>query len=426
MSPVPPLPDPTWAALPTRTSAPPGGSARAAAVARLQAWALEGGARLDGVALSVDAAGDGAVRAARAIAVGERLLTIPRALMVRDDELAATATGAIDLGPEVAGPRDALAVWLPLEARRPDSRWRAFLDVQPAAFADLPMFRGGDELAPLAGTAARRAAAAAHADVVDTYARLPVALRAQVSLADYAWGRAIVASRGFNAPDTLDDRVAFIPVADLFNHHPGQTRWQYDPLTAVWSVEARRAFAAGDEVHFDYGAKGNTALLVGYGFALPDNPATAVALALPGAPAITVTARFDDDARAALATARRRAAGLGPVDDDDDDAWRGVEVERAAMTMLAAAALTAHDRIAPPDDTPASDSWRRSCSVVRAGERAVLAATAAFARAAIAHLAAPTRAALVATADALAPTPHGPDALLRGYLRAAADALVVG
>ena len=402
MSPVPPLPDPTWAALPTRTSAPPGGSARAAAVARLQAWALEGGARLDGVALSVDAAGDGAVRAARAIAVGERLLAIPRALMVRDDELAATATGAIDLGPEVAGPRDALAVWLPLEARRPDSRWRAFLDVQPAAFADLPMFRGGDELAPLAGTAARRAAAAAHADVVDTYARLPVALRAQVSLADYAWGRAIVASRGFNAPDTLDDRVAFIPVADLFNHHPGQTRWQYDPLTAVWSVEARRAFAAGDEVHFDYGAKGNTALLVGYGFALPDNPATAVALALPGAPAITVTARFDDDA------------------------WRGVEVERAAMTMLAAAALTAHDRIAPPDDTPASDSWRRSCSVVRAGERAVLAATAAFARAAIAHLAAPTRAALVATADALAPTPHGPDALLRGYLRAAADALVVG
>lgn len=418
MPPAAPLADPTWAALPARPGPPPTAAQRAAAVARLRTWAIDGGARLDGVTLSVDAAGDGAVRAARAIAVGETLLAIPRRLMLRDDELAATAAGMPDLGAEVAGPRDALAVWLPLEARRPDSPWRAFLDVQPAAFADLPMFRGDDALAPLAGTAARRAAAMAHADVVETYARLPASLRAQVSLADYAWGRAIVASRGFNAPDTLDERVAFIPVADLFNHRADETRWQYDPPTATWTVSARRAFAAGDEVHFDYGAKGNTALLVGYGFALPDNPATAAELTLPDAPPRAVTARFDDGVHAALAVARRRAAGLGPsADDDDDDGWRGVDVERIALAALADAAQAAHDRIAPPDPA-ARDGWERTCAVVRAGERAVLAAVAAFAHAAADQLATSGRAAVTTTVDLSAP---GAAALLRGYLDDVAD-----
>lgn len=419
---APPLADPTWPALPARPGPHPTAAQRGAAIARLRAWAIAGGARLDGVALHVDAAGDGSMRAARAIAAGETLLTIPRRLMLRDDELAATATGAVDLGPDVAGPRDALAVWLPLEARRDDSPWRAFLDVQPASFADLPMFRGDDELAPLAGTAARRAAAAAHADVVDTYRRLPAAVRAEVSLADYAWGRAIVASRGFNAPDTLDERVAFIPIADLFNHHPGQTRWQYDPITAAWSVTARRAFAAGDELHFDYGAKGNTALLVGYGFALADNPATAAELTLPDAPPLAVTARFDDGVRAALAVARRRAAGLGPTDDDgdaDDDAWRGDDVERAALAALAAAAQAAHDRIAPPDPT-ARDGWERTCAVVRAGERAVLAAVAAFAQVAARELA--TSGGAAVTTDAVALSAGGAAALLRGYLAAIARA----
>lgn len=414
-----PLVDPTWAALPARPGPHPSAAQRAAAIARLRDWAVAGGARLDGVELHVDAAGDGAVRAARAIAAGETLLTIPRRLMLRDDELASTATGAPDLGPDVAGPRDALAVWLPLEARRDGSPWRALLDVQPAAFADLPMFRGDDDLAPLAGTAARRAAAAAHADVVATYARLPATRRAQVSLADYAWGRAIVASRGFNAPDTLDERVAFIPVADLFNHRPGETRWQYDPVAAVWSVEARRAFAAGDEVHFDYGAKGNTPLLVGYGFALADNPATAAALAFAGGPVVELTARYDDDVRAALAVARRRAAGGGAAADDDDLAWCGVDVERAALAELAAAAQAAHDRIAPPDASPGR--WRRTCAVVRAGERAVLAAIVEFARGATTHLATPRRAALAAAAAAPPPSSHGPATLLGGYLREVAE-----
>jgi hypothetical protein len=227
--------EPTGTALPVRPIARPQPAERAAAIVRLEDWARERGARFDALALRVDGNGHATAHAARDLAGGEPLVAIPRALILR------------------GASRDALATWLPLEVARPDSPWKPFLDVLPVQLPELPMFRDG-------------------AEVRASYALLDDETRARVTLADYAWGRAIVRSRGFNAPNTIEPRVALIPIVDLMDHAPGETTWRYDGARAEYLVTALRPFARGEQVHFDYGDYGNAHLLEEYGFVLADNP----------------------------------------------------------------------------------------------------------------------------------------------------------
>ena len=351
----------TWSALPVRSIDRPDPATRAAAIARQETWAIASGARFDALEVRVDATGNSTTHARRAIAVGEPIVTIPRRLIITDVELAATSTGEPDpYGGRGRSPRDTLATWLALEACRADSPWRPFLDVLPVQLPDLPMFRGDGDLDALAGTAAHVLAAEVHADVLATHGAFADEMRARVPLADYAWGRAIVGSRGFNAPDTIEQRIALIPIVDLMDHHPGETTWTYDLERAEYVVSALRAFDAGQAVHFDYGTYGNGHLLVEYGFALPDNPHDE-ALLMFGETPVIVSARFDERLMNALTLAR-------------PPAW-----EPGALDELAAAALRSVERLArgAPRE-PGSSSWDEICAVVRRGERKVLDEIVAF------------------------------------------------
>ncbi len=333
--------DPTWHALPSRPGEAPTAAARAAAVARLESWAAARGARFEALEVRVDAAGNASAQARRPIGRGEPIVTIPRALMLADRDVGASSPGE-------------LAAWLALEAARLDSPWRPFLEVMPARFADMPVFRGGDELAPIAGTTARLLAAEAHRETLAAYAALPDHVRARVPLAAYAWGRAVVQSRGFNAPFTIDPSIAFIPIVDLMDHARGETTWRYDVAGARYVVTASRDFAAGEAVHLDYGAYGNARLLVDYGFALPDNPDDETVLVLAGEPFLVA------------------GPGDGRLADlRETFGWR-------AIARAAASAIERLDRL--PDRPPAaSGSWHASCALVRAGERRTLARIVAWA-----------------------------------------------
>ncbi len=306
---------------------------RADRIARLEAWAAERGARFDALVFPVDAAGDCTARARRAIAAGERIITIPQPLM-----LVERARGL-----------DALAAWLAFEARRADSPWRPYLDALPAELPDVAIFCGDEDLAALAGTAAHVAAAAARSEVAASHAALAEP-DARVSLAAFAWGKAIISSRAFNAPDTIDPHIAFIPIVDLMNHRPGDATWRYDPAATVYEVTTLRAFAAGDEVGFDYGAYGNAHLLVNYGFVLADNPHDEAAVILPDGEPVLVAARRDVRFEYALARVGSRDALAAA-------ARRGLE------------RLDAYARDGAGDG---ATSWLRACALVRRGERAVL------------------------------------------------------
>lgn len=317
---------PTWDALPVRAVQRPTPAARAAAVERMADWARGCGARFESLVLGVDDVGNSTVRAARALAANEAIVTIPRKLILTPDG---------DVG-----------LWLAEELECADSPWRPFLDVLPVGFPDAPVFRGGDELAPLAGTAARHWAADAREVIVSNYASFPASTRARVSLAAYAWGRVVVHSRGFDAPFTFDPRIAFIPIIDLMDHRRDETAWQYRVDRNEYVLYALRDFAAGEPVHFTYGTYGNTHLLVEYGFALPDNPYDEAVLFLGGEP-LLVRAEVNEQLAHALtlaspaeigAEARRRLAAI-----DENDGGRN------------------------------ATDWETTCALVRRGERETLA-----------------------------------------------------
>jgi len=396
---APPAAEPTWPALAARPDIPAPPDGRRAAIERQLAWARAAGASWDGIEFHVDGSGSASVLASRKLSSGEPILTIPRQLMIVDNELAASTTGELALGFPEASPRDALAAWLPLEAREPTSRWRPYFDALPASFAELPMFRDGDDLGALAGTAAHALAAEKNREVQATYDRLSPDLRARLSLADFAWGCAVVMSRAFHAPGTLEHRLAMIPLLEILNHGLDDTTWIYYPSKGL-VVSTEREFAIGDEVHFSYGERSNTHLVVHFGFALPGNTAREAGLLFDRAsdpvndvaahlmwnvpleaPArIRVGCVLDHRFERALSLARLQASG--PVERaravdagltlHGDLPWLGGALEEAAFTVLAAAArralaeLNAHSPRAP------YRPWDQMCSVVRDAERDVL------------------------------------------------------
>jgi hypothetical protein len=441
----------TWVALPLRPGASPSAAERRAAVERALAWARSTGASWDGIEFVIDEDGSSSARACRVISSGESILTIPRRLMIIDNELAASTTGKLALGLRDPRQRDALAAWLPLEAREPASRWRAHLEALPAQLAELPMFHGEQDLATLAGTTAHAIAGDDARAVRQRYDQLSAELRARLSLADFAWGCAIVMSRAFHAPGSLEHRIALLPVVDFMNHRLGDTTWSYDPADGLFVISTERAFATGDEVHFSYGDRSNTHLFVHYGFTEPTNaageagllferasdPVTAIAAHLLwnaplDAPArMRVGCQLDHRFLRALALARLQAAG--PIDRAraldsgltpyGDIPWLGAALERTAFAVMAAAARRAlaalEIRTRPADDS----AWSTSCAIVRGGERVVLEQLLELATAAPDHLHAPEATKLRAAAEAIPGDAIGAQRLLRQYLRALADAL---
>lgn len=378
---APPPPGP-WEPLPQRPVAVPTAEGRRGAVARALAWAGASGVRCDGVEVRVDEHGGASIHATRALAAGETILVVPRRLMIVERD------------------RDELAVWLALEARDPTSPSRAYLGAVPARFDELPVFRDAEDMAALAGTAAHALAALDGDDIRASHAGLPAEIRARVSLADFAWGRAIIRSRGFHAVGSVEPQIALVPVVDFFNHRPGDTTWTFDPAVGDLVIEAERGFAAGEGVGFTYGDRSNTRLLVQYGFTDPDAPSEAALVFEPApdpvadvaghllwdlplaAPArVIVGGQLDEKLFRALSVARLHAAspaereraldlGLTPR---GDLPWLGAALEAATFSLVGAAARRALDDLDAHAPRTAGDrAWDRSCALVRASERSVL------------------------------------------------------
>ena len=89
----------------------------------------------------------------------------------------------------------------------------------------------------------------------------------------YTWF--LVGSRGFynETPETLRhpwvDRLAMVPVADLFNHAETGCSVSFTPDS--YMIEADRAYPAGQEICTSYGGHSNDFLLTEYGFLLEKN-----------------------------------------------------------------------------------------------------------------------------------------------------------
>ncbi|KAF8542264.1 hypothetical protein BDD12DRAFT_729499 [Trichophaea hybrida] len=106
----------------------------------------------------------------------------------------------------------------------------------------------------------------------------------------FLWATTVFTSRSFmgklmrwdgnpDAHSYEDDDPALFPIVDSLNHRPrAKITWQ--PGSDALSLVSVDRIEAGDEIFNNYGPKANEELLLGYGFATPDNPTDTITLRL--------------------------------------------------------------------------------------------------------------------------------------------------
>ena len=96
-----------------------------------------------------------------------------------------------------------------------------------------------------------------------------------VSEQDFAYGWLVVNTRTFllETPETMlypyDDRLALLPLADLFNHADCGCKVTFSTESYVFTAD--RTYEEGEEVYISYGEHSNDFLLTEYGFMLQPN-----------------------------------------------------------------------------------------------------------------------------------------------------------
>ncbi|KAL7944333.1 hypothetical protein V8C42DRAFT_326509 [Trichoderma barbatum] len=102
----------------------------------------------------------------------------------------------------------------------------------------------------------------------------------EVPYKEYAYAWLIVNTRSFynETPETLkypwEDRLALIPVADLFNHSDGGCKVYYSP--DGYHIVTDRAYEEGEELLISYSRHSNDYNLLEYGFIPDENPSDGV------------------------------------------------------------------------------------------------------------------------------------------------------
>jgi hypothetical protein len=121
---------------------------------------------------------------------------------------------------------------------------------------------------------------------------------------EYLYSWLIVNTRTFSyvTPDmegfAYEDRLALVPITDLFNHEDSGCEVSFSPKSFI--ITADRMYQAGDEVHICYGSHSNDFLLTEYGFVLTKNKWDEVCLDDMILPLLDATQRIQLDNRGYL------------------------------------------------------------------------------------------------------------------------------
>ncbi|KAK2075041.1 hypothetical protein P8C59_009200 [Phyllachora maydis] len=252
---------------------------------QLTEWAQEQGIVLDGVKpRRIPGKGIGIV-ATKRLKPGQSILEVPTSALRTLDTVPSALARRLPKDLTVHG---LLAADLALDQTAKYAVWNALSPTRASIWSTLPLTWPPALQAhlPEAGQAVLRAQQAKlardWAAVSQALGRRPFpALSssssgspgAPLSEADYTYAWLLVETRTFYHSTARTERrlrrhdhMALQPVADLFNHGEAGCRVAFD--AAGFSVYADRAYARGDEVVISYGAHGNDALLVEYGFVL--------------------------------------------------------------------------------------------------------------------------------------------------------------
>eukprot|EP00752_Nemacystus_decipiens_P006075 g5483.t1 len=238
-----------------------------------------------------ETAGRGMI-ANREIKEGDELFTLPIDLLLTKD--AARKEFGADIITDDLSEYIAIALLLVHEkAKGKGSFWSSYIGVLPTvedvyptylwAEEDLTLLEGSPVIA--ATESMRRKLEAEYATVEsDLLDKFPKILRKEVhTYAEFQWAFSMLFSRAIRLGGlSTGEAVALVPYADLFNHNPFANSYIDARQQGFFSktdevvVYADRSYKKMEQVYISYGPKGNSDLLLLYGFSLDRNPYNSV------------------------------------------------------------------------------------------------------------------------------------------------------
>lgn len=169
-----------------------------------------------------------------------------------------------------------IAMFLLNEMRKGDeSKWKYYIDMLPKSYDNFPMFYTQEELDLLKNSVFEKILENNKKKLKEDYDILveKIDFLRDIPYVKYLESRIITSSRVYSIKIHGEPSLAMVPYADLFNHKvPKDTSWFYDDETDRFTVKAIKDVKKGVEVYDTYGNKGNTDLLLFYGFTVDDNP----------------------------------------------------------------------------------------------------------------------------------------------------------
>ncbi|KAJ3494272.1 hypothetical protein NLG97_g4184 [Lecanicillium saksenae] len=230
-------------------------------------WAAPRGVRLQGIQPHHEENSGIGMRAIKSLQKGDVLIAIPSRMMRGLDTISAATRAKLPPKMSIHGLLAAEFILKP-----PPETWVKVIPTF-AEFNSIPFFWSQPAQALLPGTA-QRLLKAQQRNFSRDWEKVQSAFP-QVSRQDYAHAWFVVSTRAFyqETEETLQypwlDRLALLPVADLFNHAAIGCKVQYN--TDGYDVVADRSYSEGDEVYTSYGEHSNDFLLAEYGFLLQNN-----------------------------------------------------------------------------------------------------------------------------------------------------------
>jgi protein-histidine N-methyltransferase len=299
------------------------GGVHAAPVSLLIDWMKAGGAT-DLVELRAHSSDFRSVHAARDVAAGEVLISVPERFMMTSEMAKASAVGqALTARCRLRASHSWLACYLLAErhklfpptvdpaappepgaegaapapakpsaratppARNPDgsSFWTPYIATLPVSYRSMPVHYDGTEWRYLNGSFIVDVVYASAEELLLEYENLldcmPAFAAANLSRDAFVWARHAVATRLFGYHIGDEYASALVPFADMVNHRrPRVAAWSFDAERRHFVITAVANLTRGTEITVSYGQKCNSRLLLNYGFASIRNEFNTAALHL--------------------------------------------------------------------------------------------------------------------------------------------------
>lgn len=390
-----------------------------ASIWTLASWFRDEGGRLGGAKIQWNG-GTPTFVAARNLAAGDPVLTVPLRLCVTSDTARNSATGLRLIPTRPKTERAYFGTFL-ADTRLRGGYWRPMVDALPRTMAHRPDAFCRADWALMQGSHAQHLALqhrqSARAHFRHTRRVLPAGLR--IPVRDYWWGWQASTMLTFGLSIGGESRSAIAPFGELFGHSFAANCTFAGDHSKQFEIRTSDAVLAGQPLTVSYGPLTNARLFAQYGLWVDDNPHDAVHLAFPlerdhwvhayakdltrgsAAPGFDVEPAFDtkpavemmsllrlvslgSEAAARAHPVLRRAAQPGLVPPLD------VDNETQALSRLVRACESAQARFADPVDEDdrllaeaALTARQRGAISVRRGEKRLLHGVLALAREAL-------------------------------------------